>query len=214
MERIQSLINRLQEQLDEQANASQMLGTIQLLQAELAQVASGSGKTLGTSKVSVLMPSSPRYMNQEREAEITTTSYARAKPKPQNQLGLHFDPMNDIPTLSQQQFNKEVNDSVSIELSLNDRLKEEKKEVMHLLKDSPIKDLRKAIDLNDQYVFINELFRGDETMYDRCIKTINNFKIFPEAEYWMNRELIVKLGWNEKSESVVYFYQLVKRRFS
>lgn len=214
MERIQSLINRLQEQLNDQANAAQMLGTIQLLQAELAQSASGSNKTLGTSKVSVLMPASPQYIKQEREMETTTTSYARVKPKPQNQLGLHFDPMNEIPTLSQQQFTKEVNDSVSKEESLNDRLKEEKKEVMHLLKDSPIKDLRKAIDINDQFVFINELFRGDEAMYERCIKTINSFTIFPEAEYWMNRELIVKLGWEETSQSVIYFYHLVRRRFS
>ena len=216
MERIQSLINRLQEQLNQQKNAAQMLGTIQLLQAELMLLASHSNKTLGTSKVSVLMPSSPRFMIQEKEVEATATSYPKVKlkPKPQSQIDLHFDPLNEIPTLSNQQFSKEVNESVTKEESLNDRLKEEKKEVMQVLKDSPIKDLRKAIGVNDQFVFINELFRGDEAMYERCIKTINSFNIYPEAEYWMNRELIVKLGWDGNSESVIHFYQLVKRRFS
>jgi hypothetical protein len=63
-------------------------------------------------------------------------------------------------------------------------------------------------------VFISELFRGDEAMYERSIKTINGFRILPEAEYWMQRELKVKLGWDENREATRHFYQLVKRRFS
>jgi hypothetical protein len=85
--------------------------------------------------------------------------------------------------------------------------------VGHKLTDSPIRDLKKAIGINDRYVFINELFRGDEVMYERSIKTINNFKILPEAEYWIQRELKVKLGWDEGSGTVKHFDQLVKRRF-
>ncbi len=220
MERIQSLINRLQQQLDQHADAAQMLATIQLLQAELGQSVSNPGKILGTSKVAVLMPATTQYfVKQEEETEIHATPFQKPKPaatssKPRNQLDLHFDPLTDIPTLSQQQHFKEVNESVTQQESLNDKLKEDKTEVMHILKDSPIRDLRKAININDRFVFINELFRGDEAMYERCIKTINSFNIYPEAEYWMNRELIVKLGWDEGRESVIHFYQLVKRRFS
>lgn len=98
--------------------------------------------------------------------------------------------------------------------SLNDRLKQEKKEVVHTLKDSPIKDLRKGIGINDRFTFVSELFRGDEAMYERSIKTINSFHILSEAEYWINRELKVKLGWNDTSPLVQHFYQLVRRRFS
>jgi hypothetical protein len=57
------------------------------------------------------------------------------------------------------------------------------------------------------------LFRGDEAMYERSIKTINSFQILQEAEYWMNRELNVKLGWNENSDVVKHFYHVVRRRF-
>ena len=98
--------------------------------------------------------------------------------------------------------------------SLNDILKQEKTEVAHLLKEAPIKDLRKGIGINDQYLFINELFRGDQTMYDRSIKTINSFNIYGEAELWIKRELKLKLGWNENSPASVLFDQLVRRRFS
>jgi hypothetical protein len=51
-------------------------------------------------------------------------------------------------------------------------------------------------------------------MYERSIKTINGFSILPEAEYWIQRELKVKLGWSDGNETVQQFTQLVKRRFT
>ncbi|MCU7548018.1 hypothetical protein OCK74_02780 [Chitinophagaceae bacterium LB-8] len=134
----------------------------------------------------------------------------------------HFDAIEEAPTLTQYQppkkdlkLQKEINDLVGeSKETLNDRLKENKKELAHVLKETPIKDLRKAIGVNDRFVFVNELFRGDETMYERSIKTINGFHILPEAEYWINRELKVKLGWDDYKDSVQHFYHLVRRRFS
>jgi hypothetical protein len=50
MERIQALINRLQEQVKQNADVAQMQVTIQLLQLELNQLQkSSSTRTLGTS---------------------------------------------------------------------------------------------------------------------------------------------------------------------
>ena len=228
MERIQTLINRLQEQLRLNADVAQMQLTLQLLQAELNQLQKGSARTLGTSKVAVVMPtrvSVPTVaavkedVREEIKAQISdeepvTTPVAKAKPKTENQLNFHFDPMNEIPTFSQHKIGKEINEAVEQQQSLNDRLKENKTEVMHALKDTPIRDLRKGIGINDRFVFINELFRGDEAMYERSIKTINSFNIYQEAEYWMNRELMIKLGWDDTREIVGHFYHLVKRRFS
>lgn len=99
-------------------------------------------------------------------------------------------------------------------LALNEQLKTEKQELANNFQDTPIVDLKKAIGINDRYLFINELFRGDETMFERSLKTINSFAIFPEAHYWIQRELKVKLGWNERSKIVGHFDQLVKRRFA
>jgi len=74
--------------------------------------------------------------------------------------------------------------------------------------------LRKGIGINDRFTFVRELFRGDDAMYERSIKTINGFGILSEAEYWINRELKFKLGWNDSKETVQHFYHLVRRRFS
>jgi hypothetical protein len=129
--------------------------------------------------------------------------------------GWKFDPLREIPTLAHQQAVKELNEVMaSKDASLNEKLKEEVKEVAHVLNDAPVRDLRRAIGINDRFVFISELFRNDEVMYERSIKTINSFRILPEAQYWIERELKVKLGWDENKESTRHFYQLVKRRFS
>ena len=131
-----------------------------------------------------------------------------------------FDPMAETPTLLQQKEpekkgRKEINQIASTDQpSLNDKLKQPKTEVAHKLQDSPVKDLRRAIGINDRFVFLKELFNGDEVMYERSIKTINNFQILQEAEFWINRELKLRLGWNDSKEAVQHFYQLVRRRFS
>ncbi len=132
----------------------------------------------------------------------------------QDSNGYQYDPLQEVPTLAQQTTVREINEVMRADPnSLNDRLKTQVVEVGHRLTDSPIRDLKKAIGINDRYTFINELFRGDEVMYERSIKTINNFKILAEAEYWIQRELKVKIGWDESSSTVAHFDQLVRRRF-
>lgn len=231
MERIQILISKLKEQSEQNASPSQMLVTLQMIQTELFQSLAGGQQTLGTSKVSVTLPKMmnmpfedlperktvrPEKQAVLEEREVAEMAYARNGnySKKTEQSNLLFDPLFEIPTLSHQQGVKEINELAGQNESLNDRLKENKTEVVEVLKHEPIKDLRKAIGINDRFVFINDLFRGDEAMYERSIKTINSFHIFPEAEYWINRELIVKLGWDAENAIVKHFYQLVKRRFS
>jgi hypothetical protein len=97
---------------------------------------------------------------------------------------------------------------------LNDKLREQTRELAQKFQDVPIKDLRKAIGINDRYLYINELFNGDEAMFERSVKTLNHFSILPEAEFWMQRELRIKLGWKEDNQLVQQFVQLVRRRFA
>lgn len=209
-----------------------MLGTVQLLEFELSKLNSAVRQSLGTSKVAVVLPISIPV------AKAAGAEYEKYAPKPagqapatkevketllveegtvsllqkNGQLDMVFDPMTDIPTLSHQ--GAQVNENPVQEESINDKLKQHKTELVERLKETPVKDLRKAIGINDRFLFISELFRGDEAMYERCIKTINSFNIYPEAEYWITRELKVKLGWSDDNPAVQHFDQLVKRRFS
>jgi hypothetical protein len=216
------LIGKLKEQFEQNADPSQLLNITQSIEAELSKRLAPARPILGSSKVSVVMPASRSVPNtfieesQEEKSIETPVQQPEKNPPPKKQESSNwlFDPMTEIPTLAHQR-GKELNEAMAMnEASLNDKLKESVVEIGHKLTDSPIRDLRKAIGINDRYLFINELFRGDEVMYERSIKTINSFRMFPEAEYWIERELKVKLGWEEHKATTRHFYQLVKRRFS
>ena len=150
--------------------------------------------------------------------EIKRNAKTRDQISAQNKPQLLFDPIEDIPTLTHQdslkEKNKELHESIGgQQASLNDKLKQAKIELSDALQEVPVKDLKKAIGINDRFLYIKELFRGDEVMYERSIKTLNSFSIFPEAEYWIKRELKLKLGWNDSNPVVKQFDQLIKRRF-
>ncbi len=240
MERIASLINKLKQQSDQQADPAVLLGTVQLIQLELTRSGTRNSQGLGTAKVAVILPSSPvqveertapsagyeKYMPAaaavaekvvEKKETLLVEEDNIAVVQKNGQLDMLFDPMTEIPTLSHQApppRGNEVNDHTALEESLNDRLKQVKTELMEVLKETPVKDLRKAIGINDRFIFLNELFRGDENTYERSIRTINNFNIYAEAEFWISRELKLNLGWDTSSPTVLHFDQLVKRRFS
>jgi len=228
MERIRALINKLQEQLEQKVDPSDMLGTVKVLQLELSMLCSSSQQK-GSSKVAVVLPSLHNVSTFLQQPEQVKTVFQEPavlenvadlnKPaeltKEEDKSGWLFDPVEEIPTFAHQKEFKELNEVIGqMGVSLNDKLKSEKTELASVLKEGPVRDLKKAIGINDRFVFLNELFRGDEAMYERSIKTINNFRIYAEAEYWIERELKVKIGWDEKKPAVKHFCQLVKRRFS
>jgi hypothetical protein len=134
--------------------------------------------------------------------------------------GWLFDTSTEIPTLALQPKKNEFDEIHQLMQSihsmpvLNEKLRANQMEIGALLNNEPIKELKKGIGINDRFLFVQELFRGDETMYERSIKTIDGFAIYPEAQFWIQRELKLKIGWNEDSATVKHFDQLVKRRFS
>lgn len=247
MDRVHTLIEKLQQQLAEKVTADKLLVTVQMLQFELMQQKGASTATT-KGKVAILMPGQTvndirlqhdatqteqaipqnekiievlkvdeKEIEQELE-EIKRNADAKNQMSVNAKPVLMFDPIEDVPTLTHQTPApgnlKNINESTGKSESLNDKLKQSKIELSDRLTEVPVRDLKKAIGVNDRFLFINELFRGDEAMYERSIKTINNFSIYPEAQYWIERELKVKIGWKDSDPIVKQFDQLIKRRFS
>jgi hypothetical protein len=251
MQRVDTLIKKLQEQFAANAPASQLLLTVQMLQVELNQLqpAAVQENTTHVDIPQTILPAAKKEEEKivevlqvdeaELEAEleeIKRNAEAMQKMSVFNKPPIVFaEEEQDIPTLTQHlnylpgeqaktqpavinnpgDQQKEINETIANNAaSLNDRLKQTKTDLGDSLTEAPIKDLRKAIGINDRFLYINELFRGDENMYERSIKTINSFSILPEAEYWIQRELKTKIGWSEGNEVVQQFTQLVRRRFT
>jgi hypothetical protein len=249
MERVETLLKKLQDQFAQHAQADQLLLTVQMLQAELLHLQQQNSNTreepvvVTVSNMNTVQkepavnitgePKEDRIIEvlQVDEAEIEAElEEIKRNAETLQQISVHnkpnivFEPDEDLPTLKHQQQKpepveeqpaKEINESVSTShTSINEKLKQTKIDLGETLTEAPIRDLRKAIGVNDRFLFINELFRGDEAAYERSIKTINSFSIFAEAEYWIQRELKVKNGWDLNNGIVSHFFQLVKRRFS
>jgi hypothetical protein len=110
---------------------------------------------------------------------------------------------------------KELNQRVAQSTtSLNERFRQGQTELADRLGEMPVKDLRHAIGINDKFQFIQELFRGDIDTYERSIKTINEFSSLQEAEYWIERELKIRQGWEDDNKIVKQFYAIVRKRFT
>ena len=110
---------------------------------------------------------------------------------------------------------KELNQRVAQNTtSLNERFRQGQVELADKLGEMPVKDLRHAIGINDKFQFIQELFRGDIDTYERSVKTINEFHSMQEAEYWIEREIKIWLGWEDNNRVVKQFYALVRKRFT
>jgi hypothetical protein len=227
MERVGTLINKLKEQFEQRADADKLAVTAQLLLAELQK--NHAQSSVG-SKISIVLPAvSGNHF--ARDTEISPVPESVTEPAKQKEPASNwlFETNAEVPTLAHQTYTEqaekkehkrhteifEFNTVLANKVeSLNEKLKEERVEVASVLQGAPIRDLKKAIGVNDRFLFVNDLFRGDENMYERSIKTINGFNIYPEAQYWIQRELKVKLSWPDNSESVKLFDQLIKRRFS
>jgi hypothetical protein len=78
----------------------------------------------------------------------------------------------------------------------------------------PIKDLKAAIGINDKFQFTATLFNGDKKAFEMAVKTINGFKIYAEAQFWIKSNLREQNKWDETAEVVKAFDLLVKRRFA
>ncbi len=78
----------------------------------------------------------------------------------------------------------------------------------------PIKDLKAAIGINDKFQFIATLFNGDEKAFEQGVKTINGFKIYAEAQFWIKSNLREQNKWDESADAVKAFDLLLKRRFA
>lgn len=256
MERVKSLIEKLQEQFKNEALLEDMLATLKMLNIELLAQKGITAKVDNLPMISIQTPAIYEKTNTpikevtekveviEKQIEVLQIDEAaveaelneikknaeeRKKIIQKPAAHLLFDPVDDIPTLAHQptvadketreEAKKELHERLAasssnlINTSLNEKLKQTHVERSETLKDSPIKDLKKGIGVNDRFLFIKELFKGDETMYERSIKTINGFAILPEAEYWIRRELKLKLAWNDQEAVVKQFDQLIKRRF-
>lgn len=214
MDSVKALVEKLSEQLRQNEDKTRLIITAQQILTELGgAVASKPLPQNIYQETSMDSPVEEVVMQAQVTPELSPiTNTVQELEIPVEVIGENFIPnIVEAPVVEISQASLEV---VKTESNLDTSEKIEIKEVKDQLVLEPIKDLRSAIGINDKFQFIQELFGGDEKSFETGIKTINAFKIFPEAQFYIKRELREKNNWDEESNVVKQFDQLIKRRFS
>ena len=77
------------------------------------------------------------------------------------------------------------------------------------LQNQPLKDIFSAINLNDKFLFIKELFTNDSALYQSTIEKLNNAGNFNDAVRYLDGNFL----WDFNDPMVQRFLELVRRRF-
>ena len=80
------------------------------------------------------------------------------------------------------------------------------------LQQTPGRDLKSVIGINDKFLFVNELFGGSMEKYNKSIENLNDLKTLNGALIYLN-ELKIELQWNSSNEAYLKLKDLVTRKF-
>jgi hypothetical protein len=87
-------------------------------------------------------------------------------------------------------------------------------ELSEKLSQQPIKDITRAIAINDRLLYVNDLFGKDTNAYSAGLIKLNNFSSMEEAQNTL-LEMAQKYDWldEEKEDTAQAFVKLVRRRY-
>lgn len=139
--------------------------------------------------------------------EITEQSAQKPEPK-----SLAPQPMPDLfgshtPTLAEkfQTDKKSIKDQLAANGSDNS--------IGNKMQQSQVTDLKSVIGINDKFLLINELFKGDLAGYNRAIENLNVCQSRHEALEKLD-EMRAQLNWHEQAASYLRLTDFLKRRYA
>lgn len=81
------------------------------------------------------------------------------------------------------------------------------------LKKKPVSDIKTAIGINEKFLFINELFKGNMHDYNNAIKQLNRASGMEEAAQLFD-QLKEQYGWDPDGEVTLQLLDFVERKYS
>jgi hypothetical protein len=85
----------------------------------------------------------------------------------------------------------------------------ENKDLTSRLQAKPITDLRASIGINEKFLFIKELFKGNSDYYSKSIDFLNQAGSIDNAMQYIHENF----QWDKESETTIKFLDLVNRKF-
>ena len=88
-------------------------------------------------------------------------------------------------------------------------------EISDKLSTTPIKDISKAMSINERIFTIKELFGGSQESFDKTISSLNGFASYDDAKTFLSESVVGENNWldPEKSKKVKKFLKLISRKY-
>jgi len=88
-------------------------------------------------------------------------------------------------------------------------------ELSDKLHDLPLRDINRAIGINDRMEIIHTLFGGQKQLFEQIIIDLNSFKGYEEARDLLGHGPAIHYKWDhdDRKEKAVEFIRLIRRRY-
>ncbi|MGM0580103.1 MAG: hypothetical protein ACQETL_05455 [Bacteroidota bacterium] len=97
---------------------------------------------------------------------------------------------------------------------LNDSLQNKDKQTLaDKLAKSGGKSIMKMLTLNQRFMFVNELFEGNQNQFLSAVEQIDGMDSYKEASSHVKKSFADKYDWDMETEEVQEFMELVEKRF-
>ncbi len=182
---------------------------VPLIQVELAK-----SKCKSAGEVIALLKNMQNSVSSPEQKPVTRQNpESPEKPEEKHETNKAYHVKEDIPEIPA----AKAGDSAIIAdtFGLTDRINEkmgslrDEEDFSDILKSKPLANLKEAIGVNDKFLFIRELFGGNQEAYNQAITRIDNAESLEDA-----RAVIMSYrGENKETDAVRQLLDLVKRKF-
>jgi hypothetical protein len=82
------------------------------------------------------------------------------------------------------------------------------------LKRKTVESIRKSITINQKFMFVRELFREDESLFNKVINELDNLETLEQAEKYLESNFFAGNQWDRESEPVIEFIEVLQKKFA
>lgn len=108
---------------------------------------------------------------------------------------------------------KSPKEEVSDKKTLNDFLQKPSQTLADEHQHKQIQGIKKNITINQRFMFVNELFKGDADEFESVVNFLDNCNSWNEAMDFVKQNYVEGKGWDEESEEVQEFMEILDKRF-
>ena len=152
-----------------------------------------------------------------REEEIKhTTTEVEKKPEPVIVVEEKPIPIEKAEPKKPLIVNEEDDEDAEEKVNINEKIAKTQQPVVNIadkLKETPIKELVKAISIGKKFEFINELFEGNADAYKDYIKQLESAGSYENAIAYTENNFTETQAWQENEKLVLDMMLLIKRRY-